>query len=119
MEDIIEEIFGEIQDEYDEGEEELYHEVGPNEYIFDGRIPLDEINKIMGINLPTDAADTLGGLIFNIIGRVPIKGEALTEAGVNLTVEELNERRVHKVRAKINPEGEDNSPSSEEELHHV
>ena len=114
MEDIIEEIFGEIQDEYDEGEEELFTKVRQDEYLFDGRIPLDDINEIMGINLPTDETDTLGGLIFTLIGRVPTNGESLTESGVTLTVEELIERRVHKVRAKINPEGDDTSPSSEE-----
>jgi CBS domain containing-hemolysin-like protein len=102
LEDIIEEIFGEIQDEFDDGEEEPYQEVGPGEYLFNGRVLLDDINEIMGTELPTDNADTLGGLIFNLIGRVPTKGETLTEADVVLTVEELNERRIHKVRAKIN-----------------
>lgn len=103
LEDIIEEIFGEIQDEYDEEEEEPYEQVGQGEYIFNGRVLLDEINEILGSELPTENADTLGGLIFNLIGRVPAKGETLTEANVQLTVEELNERRVHKVRLKLNP----------------
>lgn len=113
LEDIIEEVFGEIQDEYDIGEEEPFHEVGPGEYIFNGRFLLDELNEIMGTNLPTDNADTLGGLIFNSIGRVPKKGETLTEANVTLTVEELNERRIQKVRAKI--EKPTNPPPTEEE----
>jgi CBS domain containing-hemolysin-like protein len=117
MEDIIEEIFGEIQDEYDAGEEEPYREVGPGEYLFNGRILLDEINEIMGTQLPTDNADTLGGLIFNRIGRVPTKGETLTEANVLLTVEELNERRIRKVRAKI--ETPNNPPPTEEEVHQI
>jgi CBS domain containing-hemolysin-like protein len=113
LEDIIEEIFGEIQDEYDEEEEEPYELVGPGEYIFNGRVLLDEINEILGSELPTANADTLGGLIFNLIGRVPAKGETLTNANVQLTVEELNERRVHKVRAKLNPP--DEAPPSEAE----
>jgi CBS domain containing-hemolysin-like protein len=113
LEDIIEEIFGEIQDEYDDGEEEPYQEVGPGEYLFNGRVLLDEINEIMGTELPTDNADTLGGLIFNSIGRVPTKGETLTEADVLLTVEELNERRIHKVRAKINAPNDLSPPKAE------
>jgi CBS domain containing-hemolysin-like protein len=114
LEDIIEEVFGEIQDEYDIGEEEPYHKVGPGEYLFNGRFLLDEINEIMGTQLPTDNADTLGGLIFNSIGRVPKKGETLTEANVLLTVEQLNERRIHKVRAKLETS---TNPSPAEEEH--
>ena len=114
LEDIIEEIFGEIQDEYDFLEEELFQEVGPSEYILDGRIPLEEINELLGTNIPTDGADTLGGLIFNRIGRVPTKGETVLEDNVSLTVEALNERRIHKVRVKIEPPDETNSQENEQ-----
>jgi CBS domain containing-hemolysin-like protein len=101
LEDIIEEIFGEIQDEYDDEEEVLFQKITPTEYIFDGKVLLEEINEIMGITLPTDEIETLGGLIFAHIGKVPTKGETLTESNVLLTVEKLNERRVHKVRIEI------------------
>lgn len=114
LEDIIEEIFGEIQDEYDFLEEELFQEVGPSEYILDGRIPLEEINELLGTNIPTEGADTLGGLIFNRIGRVPTKGETVLEDNVSLTVEALNERRIHKVRVKIEPPDETNSQENEQ-----
>jgi CBS domain containing-hemolysin-like protein len=102
LEDIIEEIFGEIQDEYDDGEESLWEQVGPSEYIFDGRILLDDINEMLNTALPTDDADTIGGLVFSRIGSVPNQGDMLTEAGIEFTVEALQERRVHKVRAIIN-----------------
>jgi CBS domain containing-hemolysin-like protein len=101
LEDIVEEIFGEIQDEYDDEEEELFQEISPTEYIFDGKVLLEEVNEIMGINLPTDEIDTVGGLIFARIGEVPTEGETLSEGNVLLTVEELNERRVQKVRIEI------------------
>jgi len=102
LEDIIEEIFGEIQDEYDDGEEALWEQVGPAEYIFDGRILLDDINEMLNTSLPTDDADTIGGLVFSRIGSVPNQGDVLNEAGIEFTVESLQERRVHKVRAIIN-----------------
>jgi len=114
LEDIIEEIFGEIEDEYDDMEEELFQEVGPSEYLLDGRIPLEEINELLGTNIPTEGADTLGGLIFNRIGRVPTKGETVLEDNVSLTVEALNERRIHKVRVKIEPPDETNSQENEQ-----
>ena len=99
LEDIIEEIFGEIQDEYDESEEELWQQVAPQEYLFDGRIPLEEINDLFGTQLPTEEADTIGGLIFARIGSVPNQGDTLEEQGIILTVENLQERRVHRVHA--------------------
>ncbi len=101
LEDIVEEIFGEIQDEYDDSEDALWEQVSSEEYIFDGRIDLEEINDLMGTSLPTDDVDTLGGLIFARIGSVPNPGDTLVEDGILFTVEELAERRVHKVRANF------------------
>jgi putative hemolysin len=99
LEDIIEEIFGEIEDEYDDGVEELWHQLSSNEFLFDGRIPLEDVNTLLGTELPTEEADTIGGLIFARVGRVPAKGDGLEENGIKLTVDELRERRVHRVRA--------------------
>ena len=113
LEDIIEEIFGEIQDEYDDSEEELWQQVSPNEYIFDGRIPLEEINELFGTHLPTEDADTIGGLIFARIGSVPHEGDTLEEDGVILTVEALHERRVHQVHAVL-PASTQNNPQMKE-----
>ena len=99
LEDIIEEIFGEIEDEYDEGVEELWQQVAPNEFMFDGRIPLEDVNELLGTELPTEEADTIGGLIFARVGRVPSEGGGLDENGIKLTVDKLRDRRVHRVRA--------------------
>ncbi|MGD2027603.1 MAG: hemolysin family protein [Anaerolineales bacterium] len=99
LEDIIEEIFGEIQDEYDDSEEDLWHQISPNEVVFDGRIPLEEVNALFGTHLPTEDAETIGGLIFARIGSVPLEGDSLEEDNVILTVQVLRERRVHRVHA--------------------
>ncbi|MBN2045941.1 MAG: HlyC/CorC family transporter [Anaerolineales bacterium] len=99
LEDIIEEIFGEIEDEYDEEVDELWRQVGPYEYIFDGRTLLEDINELLDTDLPTNEADTIGGLVFARAGQVPREGDSIVENGITLTVEELHERRVHLVRA--------------------
>ncbi len=98
LEDIIEEIFGEIQDEYDE--EELPYTVLKNgDHIFLGRIDLDDFNEIMNTHLPNDEADTIGGFIYRQLGRVPEAGEQVKENGLILTVEQVSSRRIRKVRA--------------------
>ena len=99
IEDILEEIVGEIQDEYDT-EEAVMEVIGPHEVIFDGRVDLDDVNHTMGINLPTDDADTVGGLIYTSLGRVPVAGDRVKFDDVELTVLSVAGRRVKKVRAE-------------------
>lgn len=100
MEDIVEEIVGEIQDEYDQAEENLYQVVNESETIFLGRIDLDDFNELMSTNLPKAEADTLGGFIYSHIGRVPLGGESLRIDDLELTVEQVSGRRIRKVRAR-------------------
>jgi CBS domain containing-hemolysin-like protein len=103
LEDIVEEIFGEIRDEYDQGEELLYQQVGPDEYIFQGRIDLEDFNDIVGTHLTREVADTLGGFIYGEIGRVPVGGESVEVEGWILTVETVSARRIRKVRVRRKP----------------
>jgi putative hemolysin len=101
LEDIVEEIVGEIRDEYDQSEEQLYEKISDNEYIFHGRIGLDDFNHVMGSHLPSDVADTLGGFIYSQIGRVPVGGERIEVDNLVLTVEQVSGRRIHRVRALV------------------
>lgn len=103
LEDIVEEIVGEIQDEFDQAEELPYQELGDGEYLFQGKIGLDDFNEIMGSSLPSDEAETLGGLIYNRIGRVPTSGESIQVEDILLTVAQVSGRRIRKIRAKWNP----------------
>jgi putative hemolysin len=100
MEDIVEEIVGEIQDEYDSSEELPYQEISEHEYLFQGRIDLDDFNELMDSHLPIDEADTLGGFIYSQIGRVPLGGESVHYGDLLLTVEQVSGRRIRKVRAQ-------------------
>ncbi|MGW8249974.1 MAG: hemolysin family protein, partial [Anaerolineales bacterium] len=100
LEDIVEEIVGEIQDEYDQAEELPYEELANGEFIFQGRIDLDDFNEITTSHLPKDEADTLAGFIYSRLGRVPTAGENLHTDNLLLTVEQVSGRRIRKVRVQ-------------------
>ena len=114
LEDIVEEIVGEIRDEYDEIEEQLFQQLGPYEYTFLGRISLDDLNEETGLHLATENADTLGGFMYGEMGHVPAVGEKVQTEGAIFTVQEVVGRRIIKVHALLTqPEG------SEKEEHHA
>lgn len=115
LEDIVEEIFGEIQDEYDDGEELPHQKIAEGEYLFLGRIELDEFNEIMGCHLPSNGADTLGGLIYSRLGRVPEIGEKLVDGNLQLTVEQVGRHRIQKVRARLQEPPSENNLSNQQE----
>ena len=100
LEDIIEEIIGEIQDEYDLSEEDLVQQNGPDEYVFLGRIGLDDFNEIMDSNIPKVESDTLSGFLYDHFGRVPHDGESIETDGLLLTIEKVIGRRIRRVRAQ-------------------
>lgn len=99
IEDLLEEIVGEIQDEYDT-EEPIIEFVNENEYILDGRVDLDDLNRLMNIEIPTGESDTLGGFIFSSLGRVPSVGNQVTFDNLDFTVESVSGRRIQKVRVQ-------------------
>jgi len=103
LEDIVEEIIGEIRDEYDESEELPFSQVEENEYIFQGRVDLDIFNDVMGSDIATENADTIGGFMYGEIGDVPSGGEQVKVENLTLTVEQVVGRQIAKVRARIEP----------------
>ncbi len=107
LEDIVEEIVGEIRDEYDQGEVSLYEELPEGGYLIQGRATIDEFNEITGLNLSDEYADTLGGYIYGQLGRVPQPGEVVRNENFDFTVEEVVARRILKVRVQRVPAKED------------
>jgi len=99
FEDIVEEIVGEVHDEYDTAEELPYRKSGDQEYVFRGRIDIDDFNAIVGVGLPKGSGETLGGFIYSQLGRIPTPGETLQVGGLNLVVEQVVGKRIRKVRA--------------------
>ncbi len=100
LEDIVEEIVGEIQDEYDESEEALYRRIAPDEYEVAGRMDIDDFNELLDVNLPADDADTLGGFLYSRMGHIPVAGERLLVGDLELTVQQVSRRRIAKIRAR-------------------
>jgi CBS domain containing-hemolysin-like protein len=100
LEDIVEEIVGEIRDEYDQGEEKLYEQLDENTYLILGRATIDEFNLITDGSLSDEYADTLGGFIYGQLGRVPQPGEVVTDDKFEFTVEQVVARRIIKVKVR-------------------
>lgn len=98
IEDILEEIVGEIQDEYDSEEAAVQH-LSPSEIIFNARFNVDDASKLLAINLPTEGGDTLGGLLYSELGRVPAVNDEVIIDGVKLTVLSVSGRRIKKIKA--------------------
>ena len=102
IEDILEEIVGEIVDEYDR-EEKLVEELGEDVWRLDARLSVDELNELLGTHLPNEEWDTLGGLLFGLLGHVPAPGERVEVEGIRLTAERIRGRRIAKVLVKRLP----------------
>ena len=98
MEDLLEEIVGEIRDEYDEDEAELIQEVDDNIYLVEGSMKLDDINDAIGTNFDSEDYDSIGGLIIESLDRLPEDKESVTlENGAVLQVEGISQNRITKV----------------------
>lgn len=115
IEDLLEEIVGEIQDEYDPEEEAEYQQISPDEYRFDAGIHLVEVNELLDVELSTEESDTLGGYIFTVLGKVPQVGESFERDGLRFTVESLDGRRIEWVRVlRLPSEQKADLPSPED-----
>jgi|YNPNPStandDraft_1061719.scaffolds.fasta_scaffold11886_5 putative hemolysin len=102
IEDLLEEIVGEIQDEYD-AEQPTVEAVREGEYLFDARAPLDEVYEYLSIELPEEGGDTLGGFIYSQLGRVPAVGDRVEFGDVVFEVLSVAGRRIKQVRATRRP----------------
>ncbi len=93
MEDLLEEIVGEISDEYDLPEPAV-ERLANGSLRVPGRTPIDDVNEVLDVDLPQDEWDTVGGLVFNTLGHVPIEGECLRVEGLEFCAERVQGRRI-------------------------
>ncbi|HKY83912.1 MAG TPA: hemolysin family protein [Anaerolineales bacterium] len=115
LEDVVEEIVGEIRDEYDSAEESAFERLHEGEFIFSGRMDLDEVNELTGARLSKDTSETLGGFISGRLGRIPKSGDMVEAGGLHMVVEQSSGRGLMKVRATRLADGRE----AEDDGHHI
>ena len=116
LEDLLEEIVGEIRDEYDEDEDDLIKETGENEYLLDGTLKLDDINNALGTTLSSEEYDSIGGLIIEKLDHIPEVNESveLKEEHIRLTVNQMDKTHIESVIMQILPYSSTEASESEE-----
>jgi len=111
LEDILEEIVGDIQDEYDV-DEQMYRKLDENAYLVDGKLDVDDLSELIGTEIKGKGFETVGGLIFQALGRIPHQGEEVVVDHVRFIVSKIIGRRI--VRVKVIRVEEDASEQGEE-----
>ena len=104
MEDIIEEVMGDIDDEYDEEEEEI-REIGRNLYIVEGSMDIDDLNEELGLNLESEDSETIGGFLIELLGEIPDEeniGKEIFFENCVFTIKTVKDRRIEHITIKIN-----------------
>ena len=100
IEDLLEQIVGDIQDEYDLEEDWLVEEPDGS-IVVDARLPIEELEEYYDIKIERDKFDTVGGLIFHLTGRIPPAGEEISNHSIHMTVLAADERKISKVRIRL------------------
>ncbi len=114
LEDMLEEIVGEIRDEYDEDEEENLTETAPGEYLVLGSTKLDEINEKLGLELESEDYDSVGGLVIGLLDHLPEAGEEVTDGGIRFIVESVDKNRIDRIRMVLTQDTPDDAASGAE-----
>ena len=99
LEDCLEELVGEIVDEYDEEDDDVEH-LPTGELRVDGGLAIDELNELLGVAMPDEDWDTVGGFVFGTLGHVPAEGESVEFAGHRFVAEKVDGRRISSVRGR-------------------
>lgn len=105
MEDIIEEVMGDIDDEYDEVEPEI-QKIDDNTYVVDGGMDLDDIDEELGINLESENSETIGGFIIDILGEIPDENDIDREIeyeNCRFRIDSIRDRRIEQITVTVIP----------------
>jgi len=103
LEDLLEEIVGEIRDEYDADEEQSNIRINDNEYLIEGHMRLDDLNDMLGTDYESEDYDSVGGFIIGRLDRLPKEGDSITIDNITLVVETLDINRIEKIHIYIDP----------------
>jgi len=99
IEDIIEEIVGEIEDEYDQ-KSAIIEQLDNNVFIVDARVNIEDVNKYFDINLPVDECETIGGFVYSLLGKIPTQGEEVRVNSLSIMVEKIHRHMIKKLKIK-------------------
>lgn len=115
LEDLVESIVGNIQDEYD-NEEEEFSVIDDNTFTVDGTTSIDEVNEHVGVDLPDDEYDTIGGFVISLLGYLPKDGELneIDYKNIHFTILNLEDKRIGKLKVEITPVEEDEEEDEDE-----
>ena len=102
LEDILEEIVGEIQDEFDEDEVEDIIQIGPSTYLCDTRVSIDDLNEELKIKLPHEDYETLGGFVFDLFDKIPVKFEKKEYEGMTFIIQDVEGNKIKSVKIELN-----------------
>ncbi len=119
IEDILEEIVGEIQDEYDEEQPEYVALPDGKGYVVEAGMLISDVNELLHVQLPEDQSDTIGGFIYDQLGKVPVVGEIVDYNGLTAEVLEVNDRRILKVKVIYEPPQTSEQLEQAEQLQHA
>ncbi len=108
IEDILEEVVGEISDEYDREVKQLV-KLGKNKFLASARIEIEELNERLGLDLPKEGYETAGGFLLKQMARIPQKGETLLHRGIKFTVAKSSSRSIHEIVISLPEKGTDMS----------
>jgi CBS domain containing-hemolysin-like protein len=114
-EDLLEELFGELRDEFDKGEEPAIKSVAENEFLVRGETPIQYLNSRFDLALPTERVHSVGGLLISRLNRIPQTGDAITIEGLHLRVEAMRGRAVETVRLRLPGEDDRSNVAGREE----
>jgi len=119
MENILEEIIGDIQDEFDNEKEDIL-DLGGNTWLCDARMNLEDLSRHIGVSLPYEDFDTLGGFVFDLFGKIPVNYEKTSWGGYDFIIQDVEGHKINSVRIVLNrqPRSADrgiNSPANRKE----
>ena len=104
MEDILEEIVGEIRDEYDRDEEKSIRRIAPNTYLIEGNVKIDDVNEVLQLHLASEDYESIGGYVLEQLEHFPKEGECVTKGGISFTVTRMEQTRIAEVKLSLTPE---------------
>jgi len=112
LEDLLEEIVGDIQDEHDR-DEQSFTELAGGDILVDSRVEIEEFEEYFGLSVPEGKFETLGGLIFDLIKKIPVVGEVVSYGPLTMVIEAADEKSIKKVRVRTKKDRDHNDPKDE------